>query len=391
MGKRHAARRARSEWEKRTIRTLARAGSIGDLTDPRLIFLLAVGEGQLSEARKLVDDGWVGVNDLNPLREADSNTLLQCVAGTGNLDIVKFMVERGADPNRVGPEGTALHWAARQGHERVYAYLRPITDSVHHTLAGRYLQDGERRPREEREKVCRLSQACRMGQMPTVVRLLRLGIGVNASTIGLHGSTALHAACGGGHRKIVDALLEAGADPNAESYDGVTPLAFVAAVDVCRAMLKAGAEVNHRDHVGCTPLMRAVNFDVFSCMVKAGGDMMAVDNVGRCVLLHLATTAKRRTIFDWPKALKADSKLDKGLAAAFRQLTRAGVSVNHRHPADGVTALMLTASLDLREAVAVLLKAGADVGARDKDGKMARDYAKTRSPLRKELATDHQN
>jgi cytohesin len=224
-----------------------------------------------------------------------------------------------------------------------------------------------------------------MGQLPTVRKLLATGIDVNASTIGHHGGSALHAAAQGGHIEIVNLLLKAGADPDAESYDGVTPLANVANDDVCKALLSAGADVNHRDHGGCTPLIGAIFENVFRRQVRAGAEMTVVDHRGHGVLLHIARTAERRKAWAVPKALKTDSAFDEGLATIFRRLIRAGVSVNDQHHDDGRTALMLTVSLDLRKTTAALLKAGADPLAEDNDGKTAVAYVKTRSPLRKQF------
>ena len=105
------------------------------------------------------------------------------------------------------------------------------------------------------------------------------------------GRTLLHVAAGKGELRIVKALLKAGADADARSTGGHTPLydaanqsgtadvvrALVSAganvigsgalhmaarrgnVEVAEALLEAGAEINARDGKGDTPLQRAIN------------------------------------------------------------------------------------------------------------------------------------
>lgn len=383
MGKQKNKRRTLSKWEKQTIGRL-KSSAIGDLNDPKFIFLVAIGEGQTKEAKRLIQEGWVNVHDLYP-ESGNSMTLLQQVAIAGNLDLTRFMVKHGADPDRVGPQGTALHCAGRFGREEVFQYLKTVTNRKHHELALRYLQDGERRPREETEAVHRLTHACLMGQSATVNRLLAKGVDVNLSTIGSHGCCAIHAASKGGHATIVQMLLAAGANPNATSYDGVGPLACAANRNVCRLLLKAGADVNHRDQFGCTPLMSAVNREVFRCLVQAGATLTIVDNLGRGALLSITASIRSRTTAAWPKTIKIDSTFDRELAQTFRELIKAGVSVNDCQPTDQTTALMLVAGMGLYQAAVTLIKAGASVGAKDKAGNTAESYAPIRSPLRKLL------
>jgi hypothetical protein len=77
-----------------------------------------------------------------------------------------------------------------------------------------------------------------------------------------HLGGALRAAAAGGNEEIVRQLLAWGADANAPSPIGYTPLMCAAGVDhstaVARRLIAAGADVNARDHRGRTAHTAAI-------------------------------------------------------------------------------------------------------------------------------------
>jgi len=79
------------------------------------------------------------------------------------------------------------------------------------------------------------------------------------------GFTALHYACFFGGAPAVAALLEAGADPDAEAVNPpVRPLHSAVAVkdaEAVRLLLEAGADPNAKEAAGFTPLMAAERND----------------------------------------------------------------------------------------------------------------------------------
>ncbi len=109
-----------------------------------------------------------------------------------------------------------------------------------------------------------LHDAAACGNVQLVERLLHLGADPNATTGGGH--TPLYvtanecaARCGG---DIVRALVRAGAQVDARSSQGATALHMAARrgnTAVAEALLECGASTELRDKKGATPLRRAKN------------------------------------------------------------------------------------------------------------------------------------
>jgi hypothetical protein len=100
-----------------------------------------------------------------------------------------------------------------------------------------------------------LLEAARVGDTARVKELLRKGANVNARTE--NGITPLHWAAFWGHVDFVRLLLDHGADVNARGYNGWTPLHFAALqgrAGVARLLLERGADPSIRDDDGRTPL-----------------------------------------------------------------------------------------------------------------------------------------
>lgn len=87
--------------------------------------------------------------------------------------------------------------------------------------------------------------------------LMELGASVEAPDA--LGATALHRACAAGRLACAQALLAAGANPNASNKQGSTPLMLLAikiprqAARIASELLGAGADPDQADHAGFTP------------------------------------------------------------------------------------------------------------------------------------------
>jgi len=210
----------------------------------------ATGNGDLQTVRWLVE------------RNADVNSKSQFVptaflraAQMGHLDIAKFLIEEAnVDVNSFGDVGwTALHYAAERGHLNIVGWLveeRKVNVNANH-------RDGVR---------------------------------------ALHGATA---------PEIIKYLVQNGADVNAQTNWGRTALQSAAIrgqLDLVQWMIEErNAEVNTRDLDGTTALLLAArenNFDIVKCLLQKGTDPITPTSDGR-TLLHYAAKFGHVEIARW--------------------------------------------------------------------------------------------
>lgn len=124
-----------------------------------------------------------------------------------------------------------------------------------------------------------LHMAADYGTPDTIRALIRSGAYVNARDYINYGATPLHWAADGNLDNI-HALLDAGANPNARTDSGITPLHFAArhgsAANIS-ALINAGADLNAQDKRGMTPLDLARGYSATNALrgagAKRGGDL----------------------------------------------------------------------------------------------------------------------
>lgn len=240
------------------------------------------------------------------------------------------------------------------------------------------------------------------GRIKAVSQLLEAGADVNA--IDNEGETALIKAAENGRAKIVKLLLTAGANVNIVNCNGETALIkadmigcnfssdippigkgllvtgkFVLgakSVDIVKQLLQVGADVNKVSKDGRTALLTAIlscNDDVVKLLINAGANVNASDHfTGKTALIQAVITSRRAVKKIVPQLIKAGADInarDKEGNTALISTVRNGyfsrrqlVKGDHNTPVNNI-------------AISQLIKAGADINIADKDGNTALIWA----------------
>ncbi len=177
-------------------------------------------------------------------------------------------------------------------------------------------------------------QAAGKGDLDTLRQLLDRGADPNfASIVNAidRGHTPLHNACFGDSAAAVRLLIERGADPNKRfdyhsPVDGrtereLTALMFAGSVEVARALLEAGAEVNAQDSNGVTSLMRAAHRgvpDVVRWLLSQGANSAVRSTSG----LSAMDFAKSKLNFFLQQQAETKNRSGDGHIKAYEEICR---------------------------------------------------------------------
>ncbi|KAK1756709.1 vegetative incompatibility protein HET-E-1 [Echria macrotheca] len=211
----------------------------------------ACRHGLLRTAEGLLDEGTIDVNQATKQRA----TALIHAASSGHVDIIRLLMERGADPYLCNWYGNALHCAVQAGfvdtvRELVLKWgMNPTYTGKHRTYLG-----------------CTLDRDA----ADAFETLIDLGVDINTekgwgrATGGTEDDVELDdlhiflEACSTGCYRIVDLLVSRGwVDVNMKSPDGWTALHWAARgrnLTIVKKLVEAGADITARDNEGILAL-----------------------------------------------------------------------------------------------------------------------------------------
>ncbi|HEY9852097.1 MAG TPA: ankyrin repeat domain-containing protein [Leptolyngbyaceae cyanobacterium] len=307
----------------------------------------------------------------------DGYRAIMLAALHGHLEMVQLLVAYGADVSAWSQGETAIMSAARNAHQAVYDYLYPLVDAEPRRYADKHGQKEiakgiKRKARQANKLAEKLGDAALFGKLTQVQQLLAEGADPNAITE--CGKSPLMMAAMYGHKDVIAALLDAGADPNLgsdeEFEEGTTALMYIASsffasnrAEVIELLVARGADVNARNDKGQTALIIAgENADAVKVLIDAGADLNLRDNEGNTAMM-LGTWAIQKLLRD--AGASSEGLNDVALVKAAREgdltrlegLLQAGANVNY---GDG-SALVAAASQGNLAIVNHLIQAGADV------------------------------
>ena len=285
-----------------------------------------------------------------PFREG---LLLSAV--NGNTDILRYFIEKKGDIDaRIKNHRTLLMAASMYGHTNAVNVL---------------LQDGANVALTDKRLGCTALHFA-AGSSDNSGEILRCLIENGADVNGVNKvkHTPLTIAAIRDHINALTLLIKHGADVDLQDSDGYKALHFAVygsdiSSEILSCLIGVGADVNARTNNGVTPLMIAAeegHINAVTSLVKCGANVDLQDKDGQTALHHAMQS---------PQA---------SICEVLSCLIKNGADVN-AHTFHNETPLMLASHDDHVNVVTFLIKHGADVDLQDKDGDTALHYAASSS------------
>jgi ankyrin repeat protein/Flp pilus assembly protein TadD len=227
-------------------------------------------------------------------RSMHGRTPLITAAIKGQLNAVKYLLEHGAGvdyPDETGCAalGSAIEWGG--DHDVIRLLVEKGADVNGNDPYGRPLILNER-------ALC-----------DSVILNILTEVGVDLNAADDNGANGIYCAAAAGNQKSVLFFIEHGADINCRSRIGGTPV--MAAVingdhDMLRFLLEKGCSPNIPDREGRTPLMAAAeksDAEAVLMLISAGADVNTRDNMGRSALDIIFESGRRDDIDTYRKCI----------------------------------------------------------------------------------------
>lgn len=263
--------------------------------------LFAAREGDLDLIRLLVERG----ADIHATSSLGVDALVvACVRG--HVEVAKFLLERGADPNAMGAGYAALHWAAGTW-ETVATHDYPVGAGEWKALAG--IPD-------RRRKLELINSLLDHGADPNIRTTdvpPRFGF-TQLNVVRLLGGTPFFFAAAAADVEVMRLLVSRGADPLQATEDNSSPLLAAAGItyvdeenlapesrylEAVKLIVELGGDVNRGNDAGETPLHATAyeGFDAIAKFLIAQGATLDARNVLGQTPLQLAEGVEVRGKF----------------------------------------------------------------------------------------------
>ena len=273
-------------------------------------------------------------------REAEDLFHLACK--NGQVTLIKNLLKAKVDINALDTEGlSSLHWAAIIGNAEVTKLL--ISEGANIEIKGTIFKSSP------------LLFACQNGRTKIVETLLENGADINAKSS--NGTRAIHFAAQSGKTEIVKILLQKGLDINCKNDDGETPLYYAMyvryfplgckathALKMTKFLIKSGAKIDEATVSKETPLTHAItkaNVGVVKLLISYGANVNRIRDSDSTPLHYAARCYHRKT-------------------EIIKILIDNGADVNALYKNLKISALHYVAASCSSKAVKLLLESGAD-------------------------------
>lgn len=367
-------------------------------------FLAAINAEDVDLVKKLLDQG----AKVNPSDDEDDPAFpLEVGAHRGNPEIVKLLLEHGAEVDRVSDEyptplmlacslghlevarvliehgaevslanwsteETALKAASRNGHTEIVRLMLENGAAVDHVT------DEDHTGGEYFEEHTALMAACLHDQTDVARILLEHGANVNLCNSAF-GMTPLMGAAALGNTDLVDLLLQYEAKLERCDDDGETALLYACRTGKTKTglfLIEKGADLESHSRRWGTPLMAASSTgheETVRMLIDRGADINYLTNYGDTALLKALTPGHQNTasyLLNCGAALTSKSIDDLSRLSARRLVPDNDIEVPDR-AWDQPSELMWASFWGMTTVVPILLERGASVDAWDGSGRTA--------------------
>lgn len=306
--------------------------------------IIASSGGHLDVVKYLVNNG----ADVNAATtgEMGGNTALMEASTKGYLDIIKFLVDEGADINAVTTfQGTtALMFASAMGHLDVVKYLVE--------------KGADMSAVTNEEGTTALMFASDRGHLDIVKFLIEKGADINA-VANFEGGTPLMIALIKGRSNIVKFLVENGVDVNAVTINaiinniyikGLTALMIASRernMEIVKSLVKNGADINavatNEDEETVTALTIAAQegyLDILKLLIDNGADVNVVGKAEKTVKYHAKKNVNKKIEEYFKKLLEYNPFTSKLYKSTFTYFTQAEDITEKNHQRSAIKGLL---------------------------------------------------
>jgi ankyrin repeat protein len=309
---------------------------------------LAAYKGDLNKLKGFIEEG-VSTN----AKDEYGLTPLHAASGTGQKKVAEFLISKGAsvNPGSVAEGlGTPLHYAADEGSKEVAELL--VSKGANVDAKNRYGETA-------------LHLAALKGMKDVVVLLVNNGadVHVEANRTWQVRGTPLHYAALRGHKEVVEFLIDKGANIKPLPLDLLQLVCWSGYREMAEFLIQKGADVDAEDNCDEESSLYAVwnnQPDVLELLLAHGADVNAADLWGWS-LLHYTTWSGQ---MDMTRML-LDNGADPNVIERCTGQTPLHLAVQGHHE-----------GRDYGKVVELLINHGANVNAKDWDGKTPMSLAK---------------